>query len=129
MSTETTDMAALYRDTLAAVLDALDIPYAAVDGDNDLQRQRLQDRRANEAAETVRAVLAFDDYPELIRQRVERLRVCVDRTPVRYRRYVGTAAEHPADCVVCGPGCHSIVLGVHGDRPGPLVGRTVADVR
>jgi hypothetical protein len=129
VSAETTDMAALYRDTLAAVLDALDIPYAAVDGDHDQQRQRLQDRRANEAAETVRAVLTFDDYPELIRQRVERLRVYVDRTPVRYRRYIGTAAEHPADCVVCGPGCCSPVVGVHDSCPGPLVGRTVASVR
>lgn len=126
---EAADLTALYRDAFAAILSALDIPYAAADGDHDLQRQRLLDRRAGEAAEAIRAVLAFDDYPELIRDRIERLRLYVDRTPVRYRRYIGTAPDHPVDCIVCGPGCCAPVLGVHTTCPGPLVGRTVASVR
>lgn len=135
MSTESTttgpstDLAALYRDTLVAVLSALDIPYAAIEGGHDQQRQRLLDRRANETAETIRAVLAFDDYPELIHDRVERLRVYVGRTPVRYRRYIGTAADHPARRVICGPGCCSSVLGVHSRLPVPTVGRTVGSIR
>jgi hypothetical protein len=34
-----------------------------------------------------------------------------------------------ADCIICGPGCCSPVLGVHTSCPGPQVGRTVESVR
>lgn len=39
------------------------------------------------------------------------------------------ADDHPTECIVCGPGCCSPILGVHGTRAGPLVGRTVVSVQ
>lgn len=32
-------------------------------------------------------------------------------------------------CIVCGPGCCSPILGIHGAEPGRRVGREVASVR
>lgn len=122
------DLTAIYRDALAAIHDALDIPPAALGGEHDHQRAILLERRLIAVTNATSAVLNFTSE-DLVRDAIGYLRDRTSQTPVRYRRFVAAADEHPGDCIVCGPGCCAPVLGVHMSCPGPAAGRTVVSVR
>jgi hypothetical protein len=116
----------LYREAFELIRDALDLPLAAYEDDD--QRAILLQRRADAVWGAANGLMR--DYPaKMIREGIDHLRTRVGQLPVLYRRYVGAAKEHPADCQVCGPDCCAPILGVHGVSPGPHAGAAVASVR
>lgn len=125
MSTESTTTETTYRDVLAAIHEALDVPHAP-DGEYDRSLQ-LRRSRAIAVLGTLDGMLGRGVRPEAA---VESLRhACDTYHPVQYATAQAEAPDHPADCIVCGPGCCAPVLGVHTSCPGPLVGCTVVSTR
>jgi hypothetical protein len=78
-ATSTTNTNNLYRDALAAVLEAIDIPQPATPGDADRYRQVLDDR-AEYARIALDAILKTKS-PEAIAYLVEQLRQRLAGTP------------------------------------------------
>lgn len=133
-------MAALYRDALEAIRDALYLPYAPTDG-WDEARQRVLDKRLAQAVSTLSFVLE-SDKPDSIAWHIAYLRERLTELPTDgyvTGREADEALAHGATWMeavaelrereICGPGCCGIALGVHTSCPGPLVGRTVVSVR
>lgn len=74
-----------WRDALAAVREALDIPYAKTAGDEEIYREIL-DRRLMQALVMLRGVLDEDDPP--VAWRVEYLRAKLAEMPAEgYNRW------------------------------------------
>lgn len=116
-----TDSAAPYRDLLAAIRDALDIPFAHFT--NLDAEQTLRNRRVEAVGTALHMALNHHgDDPAGLAAETEHLRRRTSQLPVTYRRYIGTATDHPADCVICGPGCCSPVLGIHSGPDSPAGG-------
>jgi hypothetical protein len=114
-----TDLTALYREAFELIRDAIDLPLAAFE--DDAQRAELLQRRADAVWGAVNGLMR--DYPaKMIREEIDHLRARIDQLPVLYRRYIGTAKDHPDDCQVCGPDCCRPFLGIHGSAPGPRSG-------
>jgi hypothetical protein len=117
-----TDPATLLTEFATALRDTLGIPYAALGGTHERQRAILLEKRADAAYEAAAAIAEFEEYPELIRVRIDALRTRIAQLPVMYDRYIATARDLPDDCQVCGPGCCNPFLGIHGAAPGPHSG-------
>ena len=144
-TTETTDLAALYRDALTAVLEALDIPHAATVGWEE-KRQEILDRRLTHTVVALEGVLEARPTEmlggrSLIAHRTAYLRERLAEHPAA--GYVTQAEAHaalergaswleavaePREITVCA-GCCTPALGAHMQAPGPYVGATVVDVR
>lgn len=116
-----TDPTPLYRDLLAAIHDALDIPTPG-DGVDRTHYHWLQRDRAQAVHAITQAVLDDPTGTGCLKQATEVLRERTRQLPVTYRRHIGPARDFPEDCQVCGPGCCSPVLGIHGSCPGPRAG-------
>lgn len=87
------DLAALHRDALEAIRDALDIPYAAIDAVSHSRRYALAEKRQEAAYTAARIIVMFADSPAVIAKAVEALRVRIDQTPVTYETLTGPAAS------------------------------------
>ena len=123
---EMPDPTAPYRDFLAAIREALDLPWPDTDTDRALF-EHIQRDRLRGVLGVLDSVLDGAGSPgtgaEVLRDRTREL-------PVTYRRYIAPAEDHPADCVVCAPGaCCSPISGVHTSCPGPAAGTTVVSSR
>src|SRR5437899_12394265 len=128
MSAETTDMAALYRDALVAIREALAIPHAATVGWEE-KRQQVLDRRLTHAVVALEGILEASPTEmlggrSLIAHQTAYLRDRLAEHPAD--DYITTAEAHaavehgaiwpkavaePRDCRICGPGCCSPVVG------------------
>jgi len=144
MSTD--DLAALYRDALTAIREALDIPYAATVG-WDQARAAVLDERLTDTVVMLDGVLDADPTEtiggtSLIAHRVAYLRERLAAHPptgyithdeahaaLAHGATWAEAVAEPRACTICGPGCCAPVLGAHHADPHPAAGRTVASTR
>lgn len=110
------DPTALYRDLLAAIRDALDIPRP---GPGETDRQAFWDLRRDRLATVLGTIDSVIDHDLTLKIVTQTLRDRVAQSPVTYRRYIAAAKDNPADCQVCGPGCCSPVLGIHSGAARP----------
>jgi hypothetical protein len=87
--TDTTDT---YRDALAAMLEALDLPHPASIGDLDQYRQVLEDR-AMHVRVTLRSILRDDRHADDAAWDVSYLREQIAKTPATGYRTVDESAQ------------------------------------